>query len=374
MRAAYVTGVGMSRFGRQASVPVTALVEDAVREALNDAGVDGVDAVFFGSVYGEMGVAQHTLKRLGITGIPIVRLESACATAAVAFHEAVRSVESGRFRRVLAVGAEQMTARFSGPIDPGEQDDEARIGLLLPAIYALSATRYMACHGLTSDELAGVAVKNRANAIDNSRADLQSRVTVDDVLESRMICEPLTLFQCSRICDGSAAAVIEHSESSSDIRVLGSASLAGEIRDHTSSRVWGYDLVRATAEAAMREAGINACSEIDLFEVHDAFTIGEIVAIEAIGVAKEGSGGRFVASGGASLDGESPVNASGGLLARGHPIGATGLAQVYEVVCQLRGSAGLRQINDAAVGLTESIGGGVSGIDGNACVVSILGG
>lgn len=367
-----VTGVGTSQFGKQPDVALSALVEVAVTEALSDAGIDSVDAVYFGSVYGEMGVAQRTLHKLGIHGVPIVRVENACASASTAFAEAHASIQCGRYRRVLAVGAEHMTSRFSGPIEPGEEDDEALAGLPLPGIYALAASRYQAELGLTDEQLAAVAVKNRSNGVYNLRAQQQHKVSRDEVLASRMICDPLTLLQCSPISDGAAAAVLDVKGVDGSVEVLASTLRSGGIRDQRSERVWGFDLVAETTAVALKLAGIPTASSADVFEVHDAFTIGEIITIEALGLAPVGHGGRFIESGLADLTGEAPVNPSGGLLSRGHPIGATGIAQLAEIVWQLRGTAGERQVPGARIGIVETMGGGVSGVDGNACVVSVL--
>lgn len=368
----HINGVGTSLFGKQPEVPLPALVESAVIEAINDAGTDEFDAVYFGSVYGEMGVAQRALHRLGIYGIPVVRVENACASATTAFSEAHAAVEFGRYKRVLAVGAEHMTSRFDGPIEPGFEDVEARAGLPLPGIYALAASRYQAVHGLTDDQLAAVAVKNRGNGVHNDRAQKRQAVTISEVLESRLICDPLTLFQCSPISDGAAAAVIGSDRSEGSVEVRSSLLRTGGLRDQRSDRVWGFDLVADTARMAYAQAGIDDPRSVDVFEVHDAFTIGEIVTIEALGLAPLGEGGKLTEAGDFDLTGEVPVNPSGGLLSRGHPIGATGIAQIAEIVWQLRGIAGDRQILGAQLGVVETMGGGVAGVDGNACVITVL--
>lgn len=370
----FITGVGTSLFGKQPEIPLSALVESAVIEAIEDSGTSEFDAVYFGSVYGEMGVAQRTLHRLGIHGIPVVRVENACASATTAFAEAHAAVQFGRYRRVLAVGAEHMTSRFDGPIEPGFEDDEARAGLPLPGIYSLAASRYQSVHGLSDDQLASVAVKNRGNGAHNDRAQRRQPVTIDEVKTSRMICDPLTLLQCSPISDGAAAAVLEDSSGGSrEIEIKSSVLRSGGIRDQRSDRVWGFDLVAQTARAAFAEAGIEGSRSVDVYELHDAFTIGEIVTIEALGLAPLGEGGKYVESGAADIHGETPVNPSGGLISRGHPIGATGIAQIAEIVWQLRGEAGSRQVPGARLGVVETMGGGVSGVDGNACVVTVLG-
>jgi acetyl-CoA acetyltransferase len=371
--SACVWGVGTSRFARQPERLPAELAWEAVSEALEDAGVDEVDAAYVGTVFGAPGVAQRALSGLGLTEIPIVTVENACASGTTAYHEAHAAILVGRYERVLALGVEHLTSRFEGPIAPETTDPEQATGLLLPALYALSASRYMADHGATPADLARVAVKNSAHGARNPRAQRQRAVTEDEVLRSRMIAEPLTLFQCAGLSDAAAAAVLGPPRGNHrDIRVRASVLRSGEPWDQASEHVWGYDIVRATGATALEEAGM-APDDLDLLEVHDAFTIGELVTLEALGLAEAGEAPARVAAGDLSIGGRQPVNPSGGLLSRGHPLGATGLAQVAEVTWQLRGDAGERQVDGARVGLVETMGGGAAGIDGNGCVVTVLG-
>ncbi|MFN3256499.1 MAG: thiolase family protein [Ilumatobacter sp.] len=371
---ASILGVGTSSFGKQPHLHPAELAWAAVAEALEQAG-DGpeIDAVYVGTVFGAPGVAQRALHALGIVDVPILTIENACASGTSAFHESVHAVASGRFERVLALGIEKMTDAFDGPIIPEPTDTEGRSGLALPALYAMSASRYLAKHDVTRDDLAAVAVKNHANGTLNPRAQKQRRRSIDDVLDSRMIAEPLTLLQCCPIADGAAAAVIGPPGSGGDgsVGVRSSVLRSGGLWDHRSDAAWGFELVRHTAELAYTEAGIQA-DDIDVLECHDAFTIGEIVTTEALGLAETGQGAALVRDGTTSLGGSTPVNPSGGLLARGHPLGATGLAQVAEICWQLTDRAGERQVADASIGVVETMGGGVAGVDGNACVIAVL--
>jgi acetyl-CoA C-acetyltransferase len=368
-----VHGVGTSHFGRQPDRPLIDLAWDAVREALADAGTDQVDAVYVGTVFGAPGVAQRVLSALGITGIPILTLENACASGTTALVEGHEAVRTGRYGRVLALGLEQMSTTFGGAIHPESSDAEGLAGLALPALYAMAAHRYLQTGAATAEQLATVSVKNHAHALHNPRAQYSGSYTVEQVLGSRMIADPLTLLQCCPTSDGAAAAVLAPATGGArEIPVRGLAIRSGDLWDHRSPHVWGYDLVAATAALAYEAAGI-APGEVDLFEVHDAFTIGEVATTEALGIVGYGDGGKAAESGRTAIGGASPVNPSGGLLSRGHPLGATGLAQVAEVVWQLRGEAGGRQVDGARIGLVETMGGGVSGIDGNACVVAVLG-
>ncbi|MBB3665537.1 MULTISPECIES: thiolase family protein [Prauserella salsuginis group] len=374
---AFVQGVGTSSFGRQPGVGAPLLAQQAVGEALADAGVDDVrdiDAVFAGTVFGAPGTAQRMLQLLGVTGVPVLTFENACATSTTALHEARQSVLSGRFERVLCLGVETMTLHFAGPITPEHTDAEGRAGLALPGVYAMVASRYEHLYGLEPKALAAVAVKNRRHGALNPRAQHGAEVTAEQVLASRMVADPLTLLQCCDISDAATAAVIGRGRGvDRDVPIAASALRSGELWDHRSTHPWGYELMARVAGEAWHEAGIGP-GDVDLFEVHDAFTIGEITATEALGIAEPGGGGDLVLSGHTALGGRQPVNPSGGLLSRGHPLGATGLAQIAEAVWQLRGEAGQRQVEGARIAAVETMGGGTAGIDGNGCVVVVLGG
>ncbi len=371
-----VWGVGTSRFARQPDTPPRDLAWQAVTEALGDAEVApaDVEAVYAGTVFGDPGVTTRTLQHLGITGVPIVTVENACASGTTAFHEARTAVAEGRYEAVLAFGIETMTAVFDGPIEPLASDLEGAQGFAMPSLYGMAAHRYQHCHGVTPEQMALVAVKNRRHALGNPRAQHAGEFTVEQILDSRPISDPLTLLQCCDISDAAAAAVLGPAGRAGrdpDVAVRASALASGQAWDHTSDLVWGWQLVSDTASAAFEDAGIGP-GDIDVLEVHDAFTIGEIVTTEALGLCELGGGGALVSSGRTSLGGAQPVNPSGGLLARGHPLGATGLGQIAEIVWQLRGAAEGRQVEGARIGVVETMGGGTAGIDGNACVVAVL--
>lgn len=368
-----VWGAGSSAFAKQPQTSAAELAWQAVSEAFDDAGTRRIDAVYVGTVFGEPGVAQRVLHPMGIVDVPIVTVENACASGTTAFHEAHMAIMSGRYERVLALGIETLTARFAGAIDPAGTDAEGAAGMVLPAIYAMSASRYLHEGWATPGQLAQVSVKNHRHALGNPRAQYAGELTIDEVLRSRMIADPLTLLQCSPLSDACAAVILGPERGNRrDVPIRSSHLSSGGIWDSTSPHVWGFDVVRDTARVAYELAGVGP-ADVDVLEVHDAFTIGEIITTEALGLAAVGEGARLLDDGTTALGGPQPVNPSGGLLSRGHPLGATGIAQVCEVVAQLRGEAGERQVPGAAVGLVETMGGGVSGIDGNACVVSLLG-
>jgi acetyl-CoA C-acetyltransferase len=372
---AAVQGVGSSAFAKQPQSSAGQLVEQAVREALADAGPGaGIEAAYVGTCFGEPGIAPRTLHRLGIVGIPIITVENACASGTTAFHLACGAVDAGQFERVLALGVETMSSRFAGAIVPEPTDAEGASGMALPSLYAMSASRYLANGWVTPAQMAQVSVKNHRHALGNPRAQYSCELTVAEVLDSRLVADPLTLLQCCPVSDAAAAIVVgRQRQGDRDVPVRACQLSSGELWDYRTDHAWGFALIGAVARRAYEEAGIGP-ADADVFELHDAFTIGEIVTTEALGLAEEGGGGALVASGRSEIGGAQPVNPSGGLLSRGHPLGATGTAQVAEIVWQLRGEAGERQVDGARVGVVETMGGGASGVDGNAAVVAVLGG
>lgn len=376
-RSTAIWGVGTSAFGKQTSLGGPRLAWQATTEALDDAGLKAADieAVYAGSVFGDPGTVTRSLQQIGIVEVPVITIENACASGTSAFHEARMAVDTGRFERVLAFGIETMTSHFEGAISPIASDPDGAQGYAMPSIYGMSATRYQYEFGVTGEQMASVAVKNRRHAVGNPRAQHRKTVTLKQVLSSRMVADPITLFQCCSIADAAAAAVVGplggSGEPAQEVAIRSSALRSGRLWDHTTDKVWGWDIVADTAARAYEEAGVSV-EDIDVFEVHDAFTIGEIITTEALGLCELGGGGRLVESGHTTMGGPQPVNPSGGLLSRGHPLGATGLAQIAEIVWQLRGMAADRQVPGARLGAVETMGGGTAGIDGNACVVTVL--
>ncbi len=375
-----ISGVGTSHFGRFTDRRIEELAWEAIVEALDDADVEpgDIDAAVVGSVFGPPGLANRVLAGVGLAGVPTFQVEAACASGTVAFHQGHAAVAAGGFRRVLAVGVEQLSTQFTGPIVPEPTDPEGRTGLAMPALYALQAARHLHDHRLDPDLLAHVAVKNKRHGAANPRAHLgDDGLTIERVLDSRPIAGPLTLLQCCPMTDGAAAAVIESATTTRDRRhdrgatVLASAFASGAPWGSHTSLPWGFETVRSTATRALAAASVEV-GDVDLFEVHDAFTIGEVLTIEAIGLAPPGRGLDLTANGETALGGPHPVNPSGGLLSRGHPLGATGLAQLAEAVWQLRGEADDRQVDGATTALVETMGGGAAGVDANACVVAVL--
>jgi acetyl-CoA acetyltransferase len=380
MRAVYLTGVAMTRFAKQPDRTVKDLVAESVRDALDDAGLDGpgrVQACYFGNAVAgtitgqEMVAGQVTLRPLGFVGVPIVNVENACASASTAFHMAWQAVASGASDVTLAVGAEKMThpdkARTFAAI--GGSVDVETIPADLPAdrsflmdLYARAACQYMREAGATAQDFAAVVVKNQRHGMLNPLAQYGGELTVDEVLASRMITPPFTLLMCSPISDGAAAAVLSARPPSAGVRVRVAASTVRSAGPEKVSRV--------AATAAYADAGLGP-EDVDCAEVHDAAASAELAIYEQIGFAAPGGGPELIRTGATGLGGRRPVNTSGGLLSRGHPIGATGLAQIHEAACQLRGRAGDRQVEGARVALTQNAG-GWGGDDNLVAAVHVL--
>lgn len=371
-----VLGVGTSSYGLFPEQRGESLAWEAVSEAVRDADIspEDIDAIIVGSVFGPPGIATRVQRGLGLPGVPMWTVENACASGTAAYHEAVEAVRLGRFDCVLVIGVDQMSTLFSGAIVPEATDPEGAASLPLPGLYALQAQRYVGKHGVMPEQLAAVAVKNKTNGLDNPRAQLRRGApTIEKVLASRMIAEPLTFLQCCPTSDGAGAAIVglPRGKGFKDIHVRSSVMMSGALWDQRSSNVWGFDSVARTAKESFAQAGITI-EDVDVLEVHDAFTIGEVMTLEALGMAPIGQGAGLAPSGHTARGGAQPVNPSGGLLSRGHPLGATGTAQLAEIVWQLRGVAEDRQVARHEIGVVETMGGGAAGMDGNACVITVL--
>lgn len=385
MRRVYVAGIGMTRFAKQPHRTMKDLVRESVTEAVADAGktFPDIESCHFGnavagSITGqEMLLGQFMLRPLGLGEIPVVNVENACASASTAFHQAWQCVATGVHDVALAVGAEKMThpdkarsfAAIGGSIDMDEMPADLPAGRsFLMDMYAESSLRYMEQSGATREDLARVVVKNQRHGMLNPASQYGAELTVEEVLAAREIVWPFTLPMCSPISDGAAAAVLVSEERIAEIAAAVPV-LASVLR---SAPADGENRVTALAgEAAYDMAGMGP-EAMDCVEVHDAAASAELMLYEQLGLAKPGEGPELIRSGATSLGGHCPVNTGGGLLARGHPIGATGLGQIVEVILQLRGAAGGRQVPDARLGLTQNAG-GWHGNDNVASVIHIFG-
>jgi acetyl-CoA acetyltransferase len=377
VREVSVVGANMIKFGKYPDKTVTQLGQEAVLGLLQNMKVDRekVDAVYTGNVRGGSLISQRIFKEFGMTGIPMFNVENACASGATALHQAYLSVATGVYDVALVVGVEQLSILGGGTLPLNFEDIEVNHGIVMPGVYAMRAQRYMSEYGSTVEDLALVSVKNRKNGSLNPYAHFQEEVSLEKVLNSRMIAEPFTLLQCCPTSDGAAAVLICTSErtkefSESSVKINASVVTSGYFKGGYRDMTWPEITYRATNQA-YSVAGIRA-QDVDVAEVHDAFTIAEILYYESMGFCEKGEGYNFIRDGKSSIDGEVAVNPSGGLMSRGHPVGASGVAQIVEMFLQLTGQAGKRQVKNARVGLTHVTGGGISGVDNGACGVHIL--
>lgn len=380
MAEVMVAGVGVLPFGKHPARSVGSMATEAALLALSDAGVApgevgmGVFANALASrLFGDSTLGQQVFAGLGMTRIPVINVENACASGSSAFYMACLAIRAGEVGVVLALGAEKMCLPQTGLLASGASDVDSLLGMVTPASFALRAHRHMHEFGTTREQLAMVAVKNRRHAQHNPLAQYREPVSADQVLAAPMIADPLTRLQSCPIADG-AAAVLLCSERvgarlGARVRVLAAVLASGSYDNPQDLVRWETD--RRVARLAYEQAGVGP-SELDLVECHDAFTIAEIMHYEALGLCPTGEGGRYVESGAADLGGATPVNVSGGLLSRGHPVAATGLAQIAELTLQLRGQAGARQVAGARVALAHCMGGDLAG-DTKSATIVVLG-
>jgi acetyl-CoA acetyltransferase len=392
VRNVSITGVGITQFGKL-DAPLRQLAEEAIGEALSDSGLGPRDIglLVHGNAMAGLTVGQEMIRGqvltadTELTGLPLVNVENACATSSSALHLAWLAVSSGQYDTALVFGTEKMTAlekrsllrAMTAGVDVERLAEYNRdlTGSDGPAesffmeVYAQMTRDYMKRSGATAKDFAQVAVKNARHGMLNPKAQYRSERTVDEVLGSRLIADPLTMLMCSPVADGAAALVIQADDVHAGrghgaVQILASALATG-------IRGGGENLERRTSRAAYEQAGVGP-EDLDVVEVHDGASPNELMVYEEIGLAGAGEGPALLASGATELGGRVPVNPSGGLVSRGHPVGATGCAQIVELVTQLRGRAGSRQVPDARIGLAENAGGYVHP-DPAACVVTILG-
>jgi acetyl-CoA acetyltransferase len=371
MRRAAVIGVGMTKFGKHDCTSAE-LFASAAADAIADAEVAPADiqALYYGNVTGGEGERQLHMgplaaTMLGLPTIPTTRFETACATSHAAFRHAVMEIASGVSDVVLVGGAERI---LNVPTDEATEyfaycsqaDYEQSLGLTFPGVFALIARAHMDRFGTTEAQMAHVAVKNHRHGMLNPKAQFQKEITVEAVLGSAYVADPLKLYDCCPFTDGGAAVVLAAEDVAKRRRravwVLSTAAASDTMFLHEKADLARVAATERAASAAYREAG-KTPADVSVVELHDCFTIAEIVATEGLGFFEPGSGGLAAEKGWTSLGGKIPVNPSGGLKAKGHPIGATGAAQIGEIVTQLRGEAGARQVDGASVGLAHTLGG-----------------
>jgi acetyl-CoA C-acetyltransferase len=356
---------------------------EAVLNAFEDAGVDRVDFITIGCMSsgvftGQEHLASLLIDEVGMAGVPAMRVESACASGGLALRAAFAEVASGMADVALVTGVEKMTDVDGSDATyalgtAADQEWEGFHGITFPGLYAMLARVHMQENGTTSEQMAQVAVKNHANGLLNPHAQFHLKVGIEDVLGSTLVADPLHLLDCSPITDGAAALVIASVDRAKEIagdrplvKITGSGLATDTISLANRRDLGELTAVRLAGERAYEMSG-RSPQDVHVVEVHDCFTIAEIMATEALGFFDRGGGGSAVEQGLTALGGRIPVNPSGGLKAKGHPVGATGVAQVAEIVTQLRGEAGQRQVEGARVGLAQNMGG-----SGGSSVVHIL--
>jgi acetyl-CoA C-acetyltransferase len=383
VRKVSIIGVGQTRFGNLKDMTLKDMIAEAGNEAVKDAGVpkQEIQELFVGNFAAanfnnQNHIAPYAGSVLGLAGIPCTHYEGACASGGLALRQAIITVASGARDVVMVLGVEKMNSLDTGGVttvlsQAGDWEEEAMLGLTFPSVFSLIACRHMHEFGTTREHLAQVAVKNHANGMKNPKAHMQKLITIETALNSKRVAEPLGLYDCSLISDGAAALILCAADVADrypgkPVDVIGYGQASDIFTIYRKDNLTSIGAAVRAGQEAYSMAGITP-ADVDLAEVHDCFTIAEIVAIEDLGFVAKGEGGPATAAGFTAMDGEKPVNTSGGLKSKGHPVGATGVAQVIEIVNQLRGTAGERQVKGAEIGLTHNVGG-----SGATCVVHIM--
>jgi len=380
---AAIISAGLSRFGKIEEYTGRELFVEAAMEAFERCPYlnpkKDIKSLVIGMMSESFEHQGHSAPMLsdwtGLLPAPAVRTEIACASSAAALRYGIFSILSGVYDVVMVGGFEKMTKRTTTEATeylamaadfPFEQWN----GITFPGLFALMATAHMHEYGTTEEQMAMIAVKNHHNGSLNPKAHLQKEITLDKALESRMIAKPLKLYDCSLISDGASCAVITQPKiakkyTDTPIYIIGSGHGSDTLGLHERESITSMKSTRNAAKEAYEMAGVKP-SDVDVAELHDCFTIAELMAYEDLSLCKPGQGGKFIEEGIPSLDGDMPVNTSGGLKSKGHPVGATGVAQLYEIFLQLTSQAGKRQVDDCEIGLTQNLGG-----SGASCLVHI---
>ena len=382
MRDVSIVGVGSTRFGRHDGVAIDDLAANAARDALADAGIEPerIGALYLGNFCAGMLTGQEVLAGLvgeavGLAGVPCTKVEGACASGGIAFRHACLAVGAGLADAAIAVGVEKMTHASNPRITESlnsamDNRADAPSGLTFPGVFGMAYRMHAQRHGTTRDQVSAVVVKNKSNGLSNPLAQMGASLTLGDVRGSKPIADPLRLYDCCPTSDGAAAVIVvardaaRGNDNAVDVRASVQTSGSARIAGHPD--LCSFDATVSAAERAFADAGLSA-GDLDFVELHDCFSIAEIIDSEDIGIVPRGEGGAWAGEGRTALGGDMPINPSGGLLAKGHPVGATGLSQLYEAVHQLRGDHP-NQVRGARFGLTHNLGG-----TGVACTVSILG-
>jgi acetyl-CoA C-acetyltransferase len=384
LRPVAIVGVGKTAFGAWDGRGLLSLAVEAGEKCLANGHVDPrrIESFYLGNFAGPAFVGQNHLApyvsaALGIHGVPSTRIEAACASSGSAFFHAWTEVAAGVYDLVMLVGVEKMTSQPTARVsqilaEAGDSAGEMRAGSTFASLFAMIARRHMHQFGTRREHLAAVAVKNHANGALNPDAHMRKVITMEQALAGRPVADPLTIYDCSLISDGAAAVILAPLDRAAEftdkpVRVLGVAQASDFLALDQKADITTFPAVRQAARKAYTMAGLGP-ADIQFAELHDCFTIAEIIACEDLGFVQRGQGGPYALEGHTALTGARPINTSGGLKAKGHPVGATGAAQICDLALQIRGEAGARQIPNRSVGLAENLGG-----SGATAVVTILG-
>lgn len=379
-----IVGVGMVKFGELWEQNIRDITLEAAMYSIFDAGIKGsqIDGVTIGNMSAGRFTGQEHLGALavdqgGLGTVPAYSVEAACASGGAAVRHAYMAILSGEHDCMMVLGAEKMsdvnqTEAMNTISVAGDWEWEGLFGATFPALYAFMARRHMVDYGTTEEQLSQVTVKNHANAAHNPWAQFQRPVPLEVVMRSGMLAAPLRVLHSSPISDGAAGLIMCSEEKAKDftdtpVYIESSTQASDTLALHDREDITTMKAVKISAALALKEAGVTL-DDIDVFEIHDSFTIGEIIITEDVGIAEKGQGGKAVEDGVTAIDGKFPVNASGGLKARGHPVGATGVAQIVELALQLRGDAEKRQVDGAEKAMAVNIGG-----TGATSIVHVLG-
>jgi len=369
MREVAVIGVGMTKFGELWDMSLRDLFVEAALDAMRSAGTDSVDSIYIGNMSGGQFVGQEHLgplmaDHLGLGGVPATRVESACASGGMALRSAYLEVASGMSDLVLASGVEKMNdgADVTGVLaTASDQEEEVYYGVTFPGLYAMIARAHMEKYGTTEEDLSWVSVKAHRNGAKNPHAQFRRVMSLEDIMTSSVVAEPLRLLHCSPVTDGGAAIILcplDRAKEFTDtpVKILASGAATSSLTLAGRADPADLDVVELSGNRAYEMAGVTA-EDIDVAEVHDCFAIAEICCYEALGFVEKGAGKDAAREGITDLGGKIPVNVSGGLKSKGHPVGATGIAQAVTVIEQLRGEGGEVQVEGAKIGLAQNMGG-----------------
>jgi acetyl-CoA C-acetyltransferase len=384
MRDVFVAGIGSTSFGKHVATPIESLAVDAAARAIVESGIDRerIGALYLGNfisgpLNGKEVLAGIVGERLGLGNIPCTKVEGACASGGIAFRHAWIAIASGMCDAVMVVGVEKMTHASTAEVTSAlncamDNENDGPSGLTFPGLFGMAWRMHAKQYGTTREDIASVVIKNKANGLKNPLAQMGASLTLEQICASAMIADPLQMFDCCPASDGAAAillcaeSLLSSQTRQTKIRVLASAQTSGSPRIANHPDLCSFEATVTAAQKAYEQSGLTA-KDIDLCELHDCFSIAEIIDSEDLGLVPRGLGGKWAAEGRTGMQGDVAINPSGGLLAKGHPVGATGIGQIYEVVKQLRGEH-TNQVANARIGMTHNLGG-----TGVACTVNILG-